>query len=93
MIASASVPKPYSSNRPEATNGASWNGLALERVKANWSGSPMDAIREPSGATTATDPRWTDSTRPPRVTSTSAGGAVADRRGDRPESGTGAGGS
>ena len=69
-----------------ARAGTAWRSSA---VKANWSGSPTDATGEPSGATTATEPRWTDSTRPPRVTSTSAGGAAADRRGDRPETGTG----
>src|SRR5688500_20175305 len=81
MIASASVPRPYSSKRPEATNGASWNGFAHDRAKTNCSGSPTDAIGEPSGATTAIDPRCTDSTRPARVTSTSTGGAAGvDRR-------------
>ena len=33
------------------------------------------ATFEPSGETTQIDPRWTDSTRSPRVTSTSTGGA------------------
>jgi predicted FMN-binding regulatory protein PaiB len=31
MMASASGPSWYSSKRPEATNGATWNGFALER--------------------------------------------------------------
>jgi hypothetical protein len=30
MMASASVPSRYSSKWPEATNGASWNGLAAD---------------------------------------------------------------
>ena len=67
MMASASVPSSYSSNRPDATNGASWNGFALERRKTNWSGSPVDcdelAIRARRPRPT---PRWTDSTRSPR---------------------------
>src|SRR5918994_2414304 len=83
MIASASEPRPNSSKRPEATNGASWNGLALERRKMNWSGSPAAAIRLPSGRARTTDPRWTDSTRSPRVTSTSTGGASGPRRPER----------
>src|SRR6188508_1610009 len=45
-----------------------------------WSGSPAAAIGEPSGATTAIEPRWTDSTWSPRVTSTSAGGGAAPER-------------
>src|SRR5688572_25853847 len=47
----------------------------------NWSGSPTAATGDPSGATATTEPRWIDSTRSPRVTSTRTGGAaVADRR-------------
>ena len=72
MIASDSVGfgKSKASNLPDATNGANWKGLADERMKTNSSASPNDEVSFPDAETTAIEPRWRDSTLPPRVTST-----------------------
>ena len=59
MIASASVGegKSYASKRPDATNGASWNGLAEERmkVKSPWIANRGDAACR-RRTTTASEP-------------------------------------
>src|SRR6188472_3463506 len=44
-------------------------------MKANACGSPTDATTLPAADTTVSQPRWRDSTRSPRLTSTRTGGA------------------
>ena len=56
------------SSPPPARNGTSCTGFAAERRKTGQRGSPAAARSRPSSETTAIEPRWTDSTRPPRLT-------------------------
>ena len=56
-----------------------WIGLFDERGKTGSAGSPQARVTEPSGPVTAMLPRWTDSTKPPRVTwATTGASARAD---------------
>src|SRR5690242_15473453 len=78
--ASASSPHPRSSNAVDSSSGITWNGLAHDRQTVTRLMSPLSHTTRSLASTTTAWTRWWDSTRSPRVATTSRSSCITNRR-------------